>query len=760
MKIGSMKALHIVLGLALFCAGAQNGQAQVARYDKTQAVGKRSFNYLEEDAQAQKTHKNKDIRIVFSDRDHNKAYAGPYAQRVLSEQKLAAPFYVIGEKNGFYKVVAADQSLLGQPKGMFAPLFNKRNHFKDAKSSPFVGWIDKNSVLEFSHSFMSKDNNFPIRYRIGASNVARLSNIKTFFTLDSLNLYSDPFFLEKSKGKLVAGQIVYAYKYDASKQAVLVSDRPSLSDSTRTALGWIPADLTAMVGQNHVYLLDASYPDFCGYPLGSNLLFTADGNWANTAADQKVAVNLPLSVWDRKKSVMVNVKGADVAVAEVDHLIEGSKNMNIHLVFFDKDRLLVRNLINALQGLKDKVSENAQVKFSLTVVSEKGNKHLSPTSDFGSWIDYLAKVTAPNTLRSTGGYTFHDAMQKIFAETPYVKFENNVFLILGTDEVLTFTSDINAEVYARSATLLIAQVLARDGMAYQDFILQSKMLLDNNISEYTNYSNDYLCEPRWSKNGSFKDMSTDSENVYLLDAPKNSSVAGGFIYPKLYSELSGTALSTVLDSLFLQLAERNNELVNISRSSENRYGMLRAVPTAEVVSLCDSSAVSVSDLEKSNINDLMFKKMWCTPQQLSTYDEGYLFDAAEMQNILEGYRDLMPYLSADTLGNQELAVLRKNYKRQCKLVNMLSYRKALKSKSSISRVYYHRVSVPSSDALNYIVRIKDIRRKKCDESEWDKAYKEMFNRMVELEKLFKTGRLKTISVAGKPYYFIPVKMLP
>lgn len=234
MKIGSMKALHIVLGLALFCAGAQNGQAQVARYDKTQAVGKRSFNYLAEDAQAQKTHKNKDIRIVFSDRDHNKAYAGPYAQRVLSEQKLAAPFYVIGEKNGFYKVVAADQSLLGQPKGMFAPLFNKRNHFKDAKNSPFVGWIDKNSVLDFNHSFVSKDNNFPIRYRIGASNVARLSNIKTFFTLDSLNLYSDPFFLEKSKGKLVAGQIVYAYKYDASKQAVLVSDRPSLSDSTRT----------------------------------------------------------------------------------------------------------------------------------------------------------------------------------------------------------------------------------------------------------------------------------------------------------------------------------------------------------------------------------------------------------------------------------------------------------------------------------------------------------------------------------------------
>ena len=68
--------------------------------------------------------------------------------------------------------------------------------------------------------------------------------------------------------------------------------------------------------------------------------------------------------------------------------------------------------------------------------------------------------------------------------------------------------------------------------------------------------------------------------------------------------------------------------------------------------------------------------MWFTPQQLSTYDEGYLFDKAEIQTLLDGYRDLMPYINADSLGNQELAVLRNNFKRQSKLVNMLSYRKA------------------------------------------------------------------------------------
>ena len=51
---------------------------------------------------------------------------------------------------------------------------------------------------------------------------------------------------------------------------------------------------------------------------------------------------------------MLNVKGGDVAVAELDRLIENSKNINVHLVFFDKDRLLVRNLVNAFQGISER----------------------------------------------------------------------------------------------------------------------------------------------------------------------------------------------------------------------------------------------------------------------------------------------------------------------------------------------------------------------------------------------------------------------
>ena len=146
-----------------------------------------------------------------------------------------------------------------------------------------------------------------------------------------------------------------------------------------------------------------------------------------------------------------------------------------------------------------------------------------------------------------------------------------------------------------------------------------------------------------------------------------------------------------------------------------------------MVNTTKDAGVPVESIEKNNINDLYFKEMLISPMELSTYDEGYLFDAVELKNLLEGYRALMPYFHADSLSNQQLFELRRNFKLQSDLVNRLSYRTVLKNKSSISSVFYHRLSVPSSDVLNNIVRVKDITRKKCDESKWEAAYKEMLD---------------------------------
>ena len=49
----------------------------------------------------------------------------------------------------------------------------------------------------------------------------------------------------------------------------------------------------------------------------------------------------------------------------------------------------------------------------------------------------------------------------------------------------------------------------------------------------------------WSKGGLFTDISTESENAFVLDAPKNGIVTGGFVYPRLDTELTNTGFARV-----------------------------------------------------------------------------------------------------------------------------------------------------------------------------------------------------------------------
>ena len=49
--------------------------------------------------------------------------------------------------------------------------------------------------------------------------------------------------------------------------------------------------------------------------------------------------------------MMVNAKGEDVSVADLDQLIENSKKMNIHLIFYSQDRMQVRNFAQCFTGL-------------------------------------------------------------------------------------------------------------------------------------------------------------------------------------------------------------------------------------------------------------------------------------------------------------------------------------------------------------------------------------------------------------------------
>lgn len=401
--------IRILFSTALLaaCAHPGNLMAQVSIRDRIEIMDRDIFNYPASSPELPvKTKKNKTNRIVYSDRNGNQSYEDPYFQRKRSSYDIGTPYYIVGEKNGNYKVVQAEPDITGKPKSFFGFLFNGKRHFKEPGKVKYAGWIPSDNMLMYDHACLNPRNNQPIRYRIGINSIDRLFDIHQFFSGDTLKVYGDPFLKTQTADGVTTGEVVYLYKVDKTGKSALISNAPALSDTTKRFLGWVPFDLLAEVGQNEVYAVQyAQYRDSlsCAVKLvhpdtltlhhaniQGQLLFNLDGNSEYPATDNRVRMNYPLSVWDRNWNKIINIKGGDIMVSDVRKMEAENKEVNIHVVFYESDRAKLSPYINVLQNLKLKVKPGYDYTYSATCIPVNGqNKHLPATTDFAVWLDYI-----------------------------------------------------------------------------------------------------------------------------------------------------------------------------------------------------------------------------------------------------------------------------------------------------------------------------------------------------------------------------------
>ena len=117
-----MKQLNLIRNLfsvAVMMTLACNVSAQVSIRDRIQIMDRDIFNYPESTEAPVKTKKSKTNRIVYSDRTGNQSYEDPYFQRKRSSHGIGTPYYIVGEKNGTYKLVQADPDITGKPKSYY-----------------------------------------------------------------------------------------------------------------------------------------------------------------------------------------------------------------------------------------------------------------------------------------------------------------------------------------------------------------------------------------------------------------------------------------------------------------------------------------------------------------------------------------------------------------------------------------------------------------------------------------------------------------
>lgn len=781
-----MKQSYLIRNLffvAIMLTLACDIHAQVSVRDRIQVMDKDIFNYPESTESSVKTKKSKTNRIVYSDRAGNQSYEDPYFQRKRLSYGIGTPYYVTDEENGTYKLVQADPDIVGKPKSIISFLYNSKRHFKEPGKVNYAGWIPSENILMYDHAYLNPRNNQPIRYRIGINSLNKLFGIHQYFHGDTLSIYGEPFLKTKTGDKVVSGEIVYLYKLDKSGKSALISNTPTLADSTKRFLGWIPADLLAEAGQNEVYNIDYSrYRDslLCAVNLmkpdtlalhnaniQGTILFNLSGNSSEPTADEAVSFNYPLSVWDRNWNKIINIKGGDIMVSDVRTMEAENKNVNIHVLFHDSDRTYLLPYINVLQNLKLKMKPGYDYSFSATCISANGrNKHLAPTKDFAMWLDYIKQtISSKQKDRQPEQSTFSGfdgAIEQLLQHNDASRFSNNLFVVLGSKQTLSLNNHQLSRLATLPARLLFAQIDRNSGTSYQDFLLQAKSLLDSHSTKYIDHISNYIADNSLVKLELFKNIEATDANIYLFDAPNNSLTAGGIIFPKGRNRLECNAFESALDSVLRQSFEIDSILLHSLKGYERNIGVLRSRPTSELAYIFhhteNPDSACLSDIDRNSVNDIYYVKATVADSIMDKYEYGYLLDDAEVADLLQSYREMLPEFT-DSIGKKELKVLRKQFKRQKKSINRRFYRNVLPKNPYLAQIFYYKTGIMANDARLHSTTVNELKRRKVELTDFNVDYASLISKMKKLEDMYHRNLFEPVFIAGKKYYLIPKQLI-
>lgn len=771
--------LILVLLLAWTAAGVPiRVSGQVSAWNRTRTTGKNIFNYQPDADKRPSVRKDRSNRIVYSDRNDNQAYEDPYFQRKREKQNIGVPYYIAGEENNTYKLVRADQGIIGKPKVFYRFLLSKKRHFKEPSKVEYAGWVPADNVLMFDHAYISTKNNQPIKYRVGLTDLSRLYDMQRHFRGDTLNVYGEPLLKNKLEGGLLNGQVVYAYKYDKGKRAVLISDRPALDDDSRKILGWIPADLIAEVGQNRSFLVgETQYHDSIPgisnrtdtfqihhQNLQSRILFDYAGNIKHPYLSEygKTEINIPILVWNKQYNNLINVKGGNIYSSDIRRMERENNLINIHFLYFDTEQTMANMFCNTLQNMKMKFSPTMRYKFTATCISDSGNRYSSLLSGFAEWLDFITTDSIQSSY-APGKSGLNAALEQILNTVNKTAFDKNLFIILGSSQNLKIRKNLIAQAGQELGSFLFVQTKRSYETPYQDFVLQAKSMLDALSQQYVNHIGNYIVDDKLIKPELFRNLETDEANIFLFDVPSRSLSAGGILFPKGRGILHNAALELALDSINQSIQTTNEAVLGSLLYHESKLGTLRSRPTPDLKEIFRHSPISdtmrIEYINRNSVSDTYFAKLSVPDSSLCNYAEGYVFSEKELEDLLQNYRGLLPEFSG-SIQKKEFRVLRKVYRKQRRDLNRSYHRKLLKRNAVIADLFYYRTGIPVKEELLHQLKIRRLKSRECRENGFHIIYPSLIEKLKVLEGMYLQQSFEAVPMGGETYYFIPKNLLP
>lgn len=774
------KILFVLLCLSIAYSQAI---AQLKKWEKIEKVDKLRFNYNPEGYLDEiKLQSLKEPRLVFIDRGDAPVYTDPYAMGKRPTKSMWTPCYVLETKNNFSKLVVADPATLGKPKSILAPFMSAKYRFKDIKNISYVGWVANEHLLYFDHSFISSVNNKSCKYLSGMSTIKSLAHDKNSVNNDSMVLFKDPFLKEHSNLKLPLENIVYVYKYNKEHTSALVAGISQITvpiDSSKFVGGWVSLDYLVPIGQNLAYkrntdniediVLKNDSIGINSYDKYGEYLYDKADNAKFTKNVSAKNIEVPIYIWNREQSKLINVKGDYCYGRDVYRMMRENKNLNIHIIFNDKDRELLKVLLNTMQNIWFTISSNPQMRYSFTTCSiDNGGANILPReTSFRTWQENLQKLQKGNKEQAVryNSFDMSDCIDLALNQQNKNEssFEENIFIIAGSNDKLHIDNNTLSNMAEKSAGVLFVQLHNEFSADYQDYLLQAKKYLDHIGKAYNDFIENYIVDHKLMvDDNSMLSIDNTPDNVYIYDSPKNSLFCGGLIFPSVNQSVSVGALGIAVDTILANTFIRSSRLLESLVGYQENIGILYCQTSNALNTVYDIehdiNSPELKSIARSSIYDAYYVDAKAKDVADLQPREGYLLSKQELLNLVNSYHSLLP-LFTDSIQNKQRRIVEKLYKKQIKGVNNEFGRKILRKRSAVADLFYYKTGLPVDDELLPSRIIKKISRESKN-TDFDSFYNELRTTVDTLELKYLNNELETTIIGkNKIYYYLPAELL-
>lgn len=731
------------------------------------------------DNQPQKEDEKSELKIVFSDRNDNNIYEEPYGARVKNKANILAPMYVIDEDKNYYQVVAADKKLIGKPKGTFAMLRSKKNHFSNAKEVQYLGWIKKENVLEYSRAMQNQANLKYVKYFVACNSLESLFSSDKNVKKNALLLKNDPNLESASKKNIKLNDFVYVYKINKTTNSAFISNFDDVipKDSANFKYGWVPLQYLNPVEDNMVVKLSprdtlkfsSGKINFHANELYKNTFFVNENQSSHPIRfDNACKISLPINIWNHDKNKITNLKGDDISIKTIEQIALQSKTINFYYIFENSNatKQYLKKTLSVLQNLKLTTSSElyANYTFTYSFIAKGKSKsyYLIKSPSFSKWFDLIEKsIKTPDEISNENVLPNNNTGIGQFLGSEG-SFENNFFILAGSDSSINSTLPDSFNALAKNNAKLLFILFTNENTAEnQDFILQSKMYLNEASNANKSNIKNYYADPKLIAKTDELVYSGEFDNDYIYDAPLRSNFNGGILFPKLKGELTSETINKAIDSVIGKTIKTNNTLLKSLTQYKNEFSFLRSQPSQTINNLIQNSPgkdLVNTDLPKKYKSETFVLNAKDTLNADLEEKIHILLNENEIKQLIENYRE---FVSKEYTNENIDKVEIFSFKDRCTMyAKNIQKTEHLKSKSSLADLLYFKTRVFINSPELHELRIKDIRRFKKKPEEFRSLFCVLNAKLEVLEKMQRNDTFEVFDDESQTkYYYIPKTLL-